>query len=198
MSDEDDGTGAGRIDPGRRKALLDDLEAIRTLLDEEQGNADAIPVLREVVRAPQTTRRSVDAGAPDMPERAVPEPGAASGEAGAEGAESREEVQGDLFDPRAFADRLLDGEWAEERERILADARAGVTAFSLGLDEQERAEREARLRAAVEARLAPRMEQLLGEALDELQANMVRVVRRELAALVADCFGEQRPDDGSP
>lgn len=176
MSAEDDEP--ARLDPHRRRALLEDLESIRTLLVEDGAAPDEIPVLREVVRP---AGGEVLAGtAPEPP----PE------------RRSREENQGDLFDPRAFADRLLDGEWAEERERILDDARAGVTAFSLGLDEQERAAREARLRTAVEARLGPRMEQLLGEALDELQASMLRVVRRELAALVADCFGDERPGDG--
>ena len=166
--DEDFEQRARRLDAAGRRALLDDLESIRALLDEEGADADAIPVLREVV-------------GPSAPAPAPP------------AAEERGEAQGDLFDPRAFADRLLDPDWEAERERILDDARAGLDAFSLGLDEISRREREDRLRAAVEARLAPRMEQVLGEALDELRTALLRVVRRELDALLAEVFAPAEP-----
>lgn len=180
MSEDDDFEArARRLDARGRRALLDDLESIRTLLGDgatDAEAADAIPVLREIVQGPEAP----------PPAQAEPPP-AEAGTAATPG-----EQQGDLFDPRAFADRLLDGDWAEERERILSDARAGVDAFSLGLDEASRLEREARLREAVTTRLAPRMEQVLGEAVDELRDNMLRVIRRELDALVSDVFGEPR------
>lgn len=190
MSEEEDDFGrrTRQLDARGRRELLDDLESIRSLLGDDDGAgdsadgvdldavADAIPVLHEIVRS------------------SPPEP-ATDGDRDPVAAPRAEEQQGDLFDPRVFADRLLDADWAEERERILADARAGVDAFSLGLDEASRREREARLREAVAARLAPRMEQLLGEALDELRDDMLRVIRRELDTLLNDVFGDA---DGGP
>jgi hypothetical protein len=180
VSEDDFEARAGRLDRDGRRALLDDLEAIRSLLDDEAG-ADAIPVLSEVVEP----AARAGAGAGD----ALVD----SGDDGREARRTRadaDEEQGDLFDPRAFADRLLDEDWAAERERILDDARAGVDAFSLGLDEHSRREREARLRETVRARLAPRMEQILGEAVDALHRDLLKLLRRELDALVAETFGE--------
>lgn len=181
MSEEDEfERRARRLDGQGRGRLLDDLEAIRSLLGDDTAEvpaAETIPVLREVVEP--GTKAVPGAGPPAEPPT---EPGR----------QSRED-QGDLFDVRAFADRLLDDDWAEERERILADVRTGVNAFSLGLDEASRREREARLREAVATRLAPRMEQIVGEALDRLRDALAREMTRELDALMSDVFG---PADG--
>ncbi|MEE4302399.1 MAG: hypothetical protein V2J24_23365 [Pseudomonadales bacterium] len=181
MSEEDEfDRRTRRLDARGRSRLLDDLEAIRSLLGDDAADvpaAEAIPVLREVVEP--TTQ-----GAPGAAPAAAPP---------MEPSRQRQEDQGDLIDVRAFADRLLDDDWAEERERILADVRTGVNAFSLGLDEASRREREARLREAVAMRLAPRMEQIVGEALDRLRDALAREMTRELDGLMSDVFG---PADG--
>jgi vacuolar-type H+-ATPase subunit E/Vma4 len=100
------------------------------------------------------------------------------------GADAPGEDQGDLFDPRAFADRLLDESWREEREAILADARRGAAALraSPGAPTDEA------LKARLAEALGERVEQLLGEALDELQATLGRVVRREVRRVLDEAF----------
>lgn len=184
MSEEDDfDRRARRLDAPGRSRLLDDLEAIRALLGEDAADvppADAIPVLDEVVSPTAEAAPPMAPAAEPVPEP-EPEP---------EPSPPVREDQGDLFDVRAFADRLLDADWEEERERILADARTGVDAFSLGLDETSRREREARLREAVATRLGPRMEQIVGEAMDRLRDAMIQEMRRELDSLISDVFGQ--------
>lgn len=162
MSDADKPGRSGRT----REDLLDDLEHLRDLLGESDPDGAEIPILHEVVA------ESPRIGAETGPRVPFPEPYA--------------EEQGDLFDPDAFADRLLDEDWAAERERVIDDARRNVAALDGGIDGPSRTRLEPILRSALTDRLAPRMEQVLGEAVDQLRDQLLRVVRRELDAIVQD------------
>ena len=170
MSDADKPGRSGRT----RKDLLDDLEHLRDLLGESDPDGAEIPILHEVVAEPP--RIGVETGSP------VPL------------AEPYAEEQGDLFDPDAFADRLLDEDWAAERERVIEEARRNIGALDSGVDRPARMPLEQILRSALTDRLAPRMEQVLGEAVDQLRDQLLRVVRRELDAIVQDVLSRD-PDN---
>lgn len=166
MSD-DDRQSSGR-DPARprsRHELLRDLESIRELLD---APAD-IPVLREVVPP--------SAGGDEK----SPETDAGEDHGSAE-------VQFDLFDARRFADRLLDATWQEESEAILASARRSAEALTSRLSTEEAAAARSRLQERIAEELPPLLEQVIGEAIDELQERLLRVLRSELGRLIETSF----------
>ncbi len=147
--------------PSKPEALLEDLESIRDLLDADDESSapdeDDIPILREVVR-PQPT-------------------------APVEHAPPREEVQTDLFDARLFADRLLDETWRQQSNAILASARRTADALTARLAPDASATARERLRTRLASELPPLLEQVVGEALDELQDRLLGVLRNELARL---------------
>ena len=163
-----DANPAHGVSKGRaRRDLLEELENLRELLGAaDDGDGAETPILREVVAEPPIILSETAQDEPDAGPRA--------------------EVQGDLFDPRAFADRLLDEDWAAERERVIDDARRDIAALDIGVDGTGRALRETHLRSALAERLGPRMEQVLGEAVDQLRDQLLRVVRRELEDIVQD------------
>ncbi|HSG91918.1 MAG TPA: hypothetical protein VLA56_22075 [Pseudomonadales bacterium] len=175
-----------RLDPDGRRELLDDLESIRALLNARQGTGDLgnIPVLREVVRPAATGPETSEVRAADAAPRAE-DPADATGSAG------RSETQGDLFDPRAFADRLLNDEWRAQRDAILEDARAGARALP-GSARPGSERFDAELHARLLASLGARVEELMDDALHDLRTVLHRTLREELEHLFADCF-EARP-----
>lgn len=159
--------------PAEPEKLLEDLESIRDLLDAERNTPltaptdDDIPVLREVVRP-----------------RPASEP---------EQARTREEVQTDLFDARMFADRLLDETWQQQSDAILASARRTADALTAKLAPQASATARERLRKRLASDLPPLLEQVVGEALDELQERLLAVLRNEVTRLTAATLTE-RPE----
>lgn len=171
------------LDPQGRRALLQDLESIRTLLDDLERNAASIdlappaspatgdlpelrlplrderpgsaagaaadiPVLREVVRPAPVRADHGSAPAPREHDRSpaaasgTAHPGEADGPPHAAAAAARTETQGELFDPRAFADRLLNDDWRRERDAILDAARRSARAFDAPGPDEHAAQRE--------------------------------------------------------
>ncbi len=162
MSEADKPGQSGRA----RKDLLEDLEQLRELLGEADADGAEIPVLHEIVAEPPRTGSGI------APSALNPE--------------TRAEEQGDLFDVGTFTQRLLDEDWATERARVIDDTRREIAALDRNIDASARALQETHLRSALAERLAPRMEQVLGEAVDQLRDQLLRVVRRELEAIVQD------------
>lgn len=164
--------------PSAAGALLEDLESIRDLLDAESRAAmdDDIPVLREVVRR--------------EPPAALDAPS------------YREEVQTDLFDARNFADRLLDDSWQEQSDAILASARRTADALAAKLAPQVSASARERLRSRIAEELPPLIEQVVGEALDELQDRLLGLLRHEMARLaeatLIEAAEQPQPRNPSP
>lgn len=174
------------------EALLEDLESIRDLLDAEPRTLDDddIPVLREVVRsqaAPFSGRSSGHRTARDGFSRED-----ASGEES-----DRAEVQADLFDARMFADRLLDETWQQQSNAVLASARRTADALTARLAPQASTAARERLRARLANELPPLLEQVVGEAMDDLQNRLLRVLRQELARLTEAALTE-RPAPSAP
>lgn len=170
MSEDDEDDLAARIralDAGGRRALLGDLESIREALGPARGDDAGIPTLREIVRDP--------------------EPGAHPG-ADARNADTDTDEDGlpqaDLFDPRAFADRLLDETWQAEREAILAEARRGISALHAAPGVPD----DAQLRARFAEAIGERVELVLGEAMDHLQVTLARVMHKELERMLDAAF----------
>ncbi|MCC5871337.1 MAG: hypothetical protein JJU22_02970 [Gammaproteobacteria bacterium] len=168
------------------EALLEDLESIRDLLDAEPRTLDDddIPVLREVVRsqaAPVSGRSSGHRTARDEFSRED-----ASGEES-----DRAEVQADLFDARMFADRLLDETWQQQSNAVLASARRTADALTARLAPQASTAARERLRARLANELPPLLEQVVGEAIDDLQNRLLRVLRQELARLTEAALTER-------
>lgn len=173
----DDQQPPARRRPSEPGALLQDLESIRDLLDAERlmpgetrsearvraPSDDDIPTLREVVR-PEPK--------PDAPPL-------------------RQEVQTDLFDARMFADRLLDESWQQQSDAILASARRTADALTAKLAPEAGATARERLRARLASELPPLLEQVVGEALDELQDRLLGVLRNELARLTEAALTER-------
>lgn len=163
--------------PSKPETLLEDLESIRDLLDGERSpplNIPAdedIPVLREVVRSRPA---------------AEPEP-----------APVREEVQTDLFDARSFADRLLDETWQQQSNEILASARRTADALTAKLAPEASAIARERLRSRLASELPPLLEQVVGEALEELQERLIGLLRNELTRLTEATLTE-RPEPSAP
>lgn len=170
--------------PEGRRNLLDELESIRGLLDDARSDAgerrepapdlDRIPVLDEIVKP----ARPSAAGAPGRTE-------------GADAATSAgTESQGDLFDPRAFADRLLNDDWRRERDAIVAAARLGARALGRPADAPPDRTLEPELQARLQAALEDRVGTVLQGALEDLRDVLRHTVRRELERLLDDCFGD--------
>lgn len=172
MSDEDRKPSTQRR-PSEPGALLEDLESIRDLLDAEPNAPidDDIPVLREVVR-----RRSPAEEEPPGP---------------------REEVQTDLFDARMFADRLLDETWQQQSNAILASARRTADALTAQLAPEASATARERLRSRLASELPPLLEQVVGEAVEELQRRLLLVLRNEMTRLTEATLTE-RPQPPAP
>lgn len=164
--------------PSKPEALLEDLESIRDLLDADRrpplnfAADDDIPVLREVVRS----RPAAD------PEQASP---------------AREEVQTDLFDARTFADRMLDETWQQQSNAILASARRTADALTAKLAPEASVTARERLRSRLASELPPLLEQVVGEALDELQERLLGVLRNEVTRLTEATLTE-RPEPSAP
>ncbi|MCC5886489.1 MAG: hypothetical protein JJT88_08645 [Gammaproteobacteria bacterium] len=164
--------------PSEPGALLEDLESIRALLDVDREllkrapTDDDIPILREVVRP-----------APGPTPEAEPAP--------------RQEVQTDLFDARIFADRLLDESWQQQSNAILASARRTADALTAKLAPQASATARERLRSRLANELPPLLEQLVSEALDELQDRLLGALRHELARLTEAALTEP-PEHKAP
>lgn len=172
--------------PSEPEALLQDLLSIRDLLDAKRSLPpgkplrapadDEIPVLREVVR-PQPAFDSDSDSDPD-PESEQGSP------------REREEVQTDLFDARMFADRLLDETWQQQSNAILASARRTADALTARLAPEASATARERLRSRLASELPPLLEQVVGEALDELQERLLGILRNELTRLTEATLAE--------
>jgi|AntRauTorcE11898_2_1112593.scaffolds.fasta_scaffold51594_2 hypothetical protein len=167
----------GHDDDGSREdrgALLSELEMLRELLEESdrpdaaEDDEERIPVLREVV------------------ERALPE--------GTTQPESTEEP--DLFDPRAFADRLFTDDWRRQRDAILADARRGARALSADPDADLRDD--AALRKQLLDALAPRVEEVLHHSIEDLRTALHWVVRAELERMIDTALGSAGDAESGP
>lgn len=167
----------GREDGGSgddRGALLSELEMLRELLDEADGtdaaedDEERIPVLREVVQRAPPERE------------AEPEPDDGTGS----------------FDPRAFADRLFTDDWRRQRDAILADARRGARALRIDPDAAIRDD--AALRQRLLEALAPRVEEVLDDAIEDLRTALHWVVRDELERMIDSALGSADDAQSGP
>jgi len=99
-----------------------------------------------------------------------------------------------------FADRLFDETWQQQSNAILASARRTADALTARLAPQAHAGARERLRSRLASELPPLLEQVVGEALDELQERLLGVLRNELTRLTEATLTERpqppAPDDG--
>lgn len=155
------------------QALLRDLESIRDLLDADREDGAAededIPILREVVQ---------------------------DGHGQVAAQQDHGEVQADLFDARDFAARLFDETWQEESEAILASARRTADALTARLAPGASAAAKQRLQRKLAADLPPLLEQVVGEAIDELQQRLLALLRNEVTRLMQSSLVDD-PDQGA-
>ncbi|MEE4362174.1 MAG: hypothetical protein V2I63_11715 [Pseudomonadales bacterium] len=96
---------------------------------------------------------------------------------------------GHVLDPEPLLELLFDEAWRERSDALLDDARRRADALGASLDEEARAERDARFRRRLQEDLGPRLEALVAESMEALRARLTDRLRTELTRLVDACYG---------